>query len=101
MRENRGVITPEIEKLGETFLGKKLTQQELRLLPYIDYISKNLQGIDPFRINQEEREILSAWKKKGYIKYSSSTTEGYFSIRRDFYDFTNSVLWLAYVDRYE
>jgi hypothetical protein len=100
MRENRGALTPEIESLGETFLGKKMTQQELRLLPYLDYCSKN-NGIQPNRINQEEREILSGWRKKGFLDYSSSPTSGYLSLRRDFYDFMNNVLWLAYVDTLE
>jgi hypothetical protein len=98
LENKRGSLTPEIEALGETFLGRKLTLCELRLLPYMDYLSKNFMGVDPRRINQEEREILSGWKKLGFIDYSSSPFNGYFSLRRDFYDFMNNVLWLAYVD---
>jgi len=101
VNENRGKLTPEIETLGETLLGKKLTKEELRLLPYLDYLSKNCAGIEPCRINQTERDILSAWKQQGFINYSSSPTNGYLCIRKDFYDFMNKVLWLAYVDRLE
>jgi len=98
VKENRGKLTPEIESLGEAFLGKKLIKDELGLLPYIDYCSKNFGGIDPKRINQDERNILSDWKKRGFLDYSSSPSNGYVTIRRDFYDFMNNVLWLSYVD---
>jgi hypothetical protein len=97
MRENRGALTPEIEALGESFLGKKLTLRELRLIPYLDHCAKNW-GFDPARINQEERSIISEWKKRGFIHVSSSPSSGGVSIRRDFYDFMNEVLWLSYVD---
>jgi len=99
MNENRGALTTEIEAMGEQFFGKKLTKQELRLLPYIDYLSKNCKGIDPACVNDKERDILSEWKHKGFIDYSSSPSNGYVSIRRDFYDFMNNVLWIAYVDK--
>jgi hypothetical protein len=97
MKENRGEFTPEIEALGKPFLGKELTLRELRLIPYLDYCAKN-RVFDPARISQEERDIISEWKKRGFIYVSSSPSNGGVSIRRDFYDFMNEVLWLGYVD---
>ena len=99
MKKNRGNLTLEMESMGETFFGKKLTQEELRLLPYIDYLCKNFGGIDPSKINEDERVIFSAWKKRGFIDYSSSPTNGYCCIRQDFFEFMNKILWLAYVDQ--
>jgi hypothetical protein len=69
-------------------------------MPYLDYCSKNW-GFDAARISQEERDIISEWKKRGFIYVSSSVSHGYVSIRRDFYDFMNEVLWLSYVDTLE
>jgi hypothetical protein len=97
MKENRGKLTPEIEALGESFLGKKLTQWELRLISYLDHCAKNW-GFDAARITQEERKIISEWKKRGFIDAGFYPYPGYVSIRRDFYDFMNEVLWLGYVD---
>jgi hypothetical protein len=96
MRENRGALTPEIEALGKSFLGKELTLRELRLIPYLDYCTKNRE-FDSARINQEERGIISEWKKRRFIDVSSPPYRQVY-ISRDFYDFMNEVLWLAYVD---
>ena len=99
--ERRGVLTPEIEKLGEGFFGKRLTLRELRLMPYIDYCAKNNQGIDPNRVDQEEREILSEWKKLGIIEFSSSPMNGYVALRKEFFDLISEILWLAYIEKIE
>jgi hypothetical protein len=98
MKEDQGKLTSEIEALGESFLGKKLTMQELRLIPYLDHCAKNW-GFDKAYITQKERDIISKWKKRGFIDFSFYPYPGYVSIRRDFYDFMNEVLWLGYVDR--
>jgi hypothetical protein len=100
MKENRGSLTPEIEELGKSFLGKKLTLQKLRIIPYLDYCAKNWR-LDPSRINQDEMRIIFEWKKRKFIDVSSSPSNGHVSIHRDFYDFMNEILWLSYVDTLE
>jgi hypothetical protein len=97
MNGNLGMLTPEVEILGKSFLGKNLTLQELRLIPYLDYCTKN-RIFDPARINRDDQDIISGWEKRGFIYVSSSPPNGHVYIRRDFYNFMNEILWLAYVD---
>lgn len=91
---SRGVLTDEIVETARTLLSIELTQEELRLMPYIQYLMTNEQKIDPRRINESEREILSRWKKKGWIEGGASGL----SISKDFWEAINALLWLGYVD---
>ena len=89
----RGQLTPEIQIISKSHIGREISLIELRLLPYIDYVMKNEQYIKPEKINQEEREILSKWRAAKYIEGGASGL----SITKDFYDFMQEVLWCGYV----
>lgn len=89
----RGVLTDEIKKKSKEMVGYEISQRELRLLPYIQYVMTNEQRIDPNKINQEEREILSKWRKKGFIEGGASGL----SITKDFWDFVCEAVFLGYV----
>jgi len=89
----RGVLTDEIKKKSKDMVGYEISQRELRLLPYIQYVMTNEQRIDPNRINQEEREILSKWRKKGFIEGGASGL----SITKKFWDFVCEAVFLGYV----
>ena len=64
----RGALTEEINKIAEKMIGRKITQTELRFIPYIQYVMLNSQKIEIPKINSEEREILEEWKKEGFIE---------------------------------
>ena len=88
MMNNRGVLTDEIkEEYG-------ITQKELRLLPYFQYLLINNQCIDPAKIDAEERKILQRWRDEGKISFSISTP---CTATKTFWDWMNSVLWDSYV----
>jgi hypothetical protein len=89
----RGALSPQIQELCKEFLGREISTVELRLMPYIDYVMKNNQRIDPSKINQEEREVLSTLRKEGYIEGGASGL----SITKEYYDFIQQILWLGYV----
>ena len=89
----RGELSPQIQALCKEFLGREITVRELRLMPYIDFVMKNEQRIDPRKINQEEREILSVLRKEGHIEGGWSGL----SISKEYYDFVQQILWLGYV----
>ncbi|MFW6008611.1 MAG: hypothetical protein ACOCP8_05025 [archaeon] len=63
------------------------------MLPYIHYCLTNQQGLDPAKINQEERNILSEWKKKGYLEGGM----GGLMISEDFLNFINECLRISYI----
>lgn len=52
----RGVITKEIQKIAKKHIGRKITTEELRLIPYIQYVMVNEQRIDISRINEDEKD---------------------------------------------
>ena len=89
----RGELSPQIQALCKEFLGREITVRELRLMPYIDFVMKNEQRIDPRKINEEEREILSVLRKEGHIEGGWSGL----SISKEYYDFVQQILWLGYV----
>lgn len=89
----RGQVTPDVDRLATAFLGRTINQTELRLLPYIDYVMKNDQKINPTKVNRDEREFLGFLRQGGHIEGGASGL----AITRDFYDFVQEVLWYSYV----
>lgn len=89
----RGALSPQIQDLCKEFLGREITIRELRLMPYIDYVMKNEQRIEPCKVNGEERDVLSMLRKEGHIEGGASGL----SITKDYYNFMQQVLWLGYV----
>lgn len=89
----RGQITQAVIDKAKSLGFDKFTVKELRLLPYIQWVMMNSQRIEPVKINQEEREILSAWRAKGWIEGGAAGM----SITREFWDAMNEILWLSYV----
>lgn len=89
----RGQLTEDIQKLAKAFLGREITVKELRLYPYLDFVMKNEQRIDPNHITREERDILKILKAEEHIEGGASGL----SMTKEFYDYINQVLWLGYV----
>lgn len=89
----RGQLTDKIQELAKGFLGREITIRELRLYPYLDYVMKNEQQIEPNHINQEERKILQKLREENHIEGGASGL----SMTKEFYDYINQVLWFSYV----
>jgi len=89
----RGQLTDAIQKLARGFLHREITIRELRLYPYLDYVMKNEQKLEPAHINQEEREILRVLKNENHIEGGATGL----SMTKEFYDYINQILWFSYV----
>ena len=89
----RGALNDKIQKLAKNFLGREITTTELRLYPYLDYVMKNNQRIDPNAVNQGDKDVLRILKNEGHIEGGVSGL----SMTKDFYDYINQVLWHGYV----
>jgi hypothetical protein len=89
----RGQLNDEIQKLAKDFLGREITVRELRIYPYLDYTMKNTQKLDPNKINQKDRDILTVLRKEGHIEGGASGL----SMSKEFYDYINQVLWFGYI----
>ena len=90
----RGQLTDRANEIAQASLGRKITQQELRLLPYIQYCMMNEQTLRMEHISREEREILSKWREEGLIDGGASGL----SITKDFWNFMSEILFETYVD---
>jgi len=87
--------------MGRIF-GYKISQVELRLIPYMDYALKNERRLEPKKLTPEEEVVLSDWKARGFI-YSGVTDNGRpngdtLSVTKQFYLGMQEALWLGYVD---
>lgn len=92
--DSRGKMTDEIQNFMEGFLLRPTSLGELRLIPYLQYQMVNEQRLDPIRINQEERDILSLLRAAGHIDGGASGL----GMTKEYWDFCNAVLWMAYVN---
>ena len=90
----RGVLTNKINEIAKKFLGRKITEVELRLYPYIQYVMMNEQKIDPAKCNWEDRKILSKLREEGHIEGGASGL----AMTKEFWDFLSEILFEAYVD---
>jgi len=95
--QKRGQLTERIKQKSLELLGYEMSQTELRLMPYIQYIMVNEQKIDMRKVNQDDREILSNWRKIGYIEGGASGL----AITKDFWDIIHEIIFLGYVDLIE
>lgn len=89
----RGALTEEIQELAKKFLGREITVKELRLYPYLDYVMKNEQKLNPMMMAEGDRAILRLLKDANHIEGGASGL----SMTKEFYDYINQVLWLGYV----
>ncbi|HRW21576.1 MAG TPA: hypothetical protein P5509_06355 [Bacteroidales bacterium] len=92
--QKRGQLTDRIREKSKELLGYEITQQELRLIPYLQYVIVNEQRINPNNINAEEREILSKWRKAGYIEGGASGL----GMTKEFWNIITELIFLGYVD---
>jgi hypothetical protein len=90
----RGVLTKEIKAKSKELLGYEIDVLELRLMPYVQYVMTNEQRIDPRHISQDERGILSKWRKAGHIEGGASGMQ----ITKEFWDIVCELIFMAYVD---
>lgn len=85
---SRGQFT---EELKEKY---NITVKQLRLLPYFQYLLMNNMSVDPVKIDDEERKILSKWREEGKITFSMSAP---CTCTKEFWNWMNDILWDSYV----
>lgn len=98
MEQKRGQLTQRIKDKSKELLGYEISLAELRLLPYVQYVSVNDQKFDLNKINAEELDILSNWHEKGYLEGGQVTS---LKVTKEFWSILNEILFLGYVDLHE
>lgn len=89
---SRGQLTPEIERKSRELLGYVISQQELRLMLYVQHCAMNDGYIDQRRVSAQEREILRQWERRGFGGFGPDL-----SIEKSFWNAISEILWLGYV----
>ncbi len=89
----RGMLTKEIKAESKRLLGYSISQTELRLMAYVQYVMVNEQRIDIRKVNGKERNILQTWRDKKYIEGGASGL----AISKEFWNAICEVVWLGYV----
>jgi len=91
---SRGQLTTEIElKALELLDINGLTRDEFRLMPYLQYTLMNTKRFNPERLNGSDRNILSDWRKLGWLRGGVGSEV---SVTKEFWDAMNEILWLGY-----
>jgi len=93
-KQGRGQLTEYVQLIATRKFGYEISVTELRLMPYIMHVMMNSQKLDPNKINEEERKILSHWKMEGFVIGGASGME----ITKDFWDILCEIVFAAYVD---
>ena len=90
----RGMLTEKVQQAAVSVLGREITQTELRLMPYVQYVMMNEQRLDPRKMNQDDRNVLTLWRSEKHVEGGAAGM----GITRNFWDAINHILWFAYVD---
>jgi len=93
-KQLRGNLTKRIKVKSKELLGYEITQRELRLMPYVQYVMVNDQKIDIRHCHQDDREVLEKWRKAGHIEGGASGLQ----ITEEFWNIICEIIRLGYVD---
>lgn len=99
MKQQRGELTKRVQKKAVKLLGREITEQELRFMPYLQYCMMNEQRFERAKIYPEEREIIDDWNREGWIK--GKVGDYKIAIDKKFWKKLNEIMYIAYVDTTE
>lgn len=94
MEKPRGCLTEEIKRKAEQYLGRKFTQDELRLYPYLCDCALNRVHIERVKTSPEEQDIMSMLESEGRLKREYPS---YMHPTREFWMFMSECLADSYV----
>ena len=91
----RGVLTESIKRMAFNYFAKDISEVELRLMAYIQFILMNEKVVDNNKVNMEELDIIEGWLSKGYLIKDEDSK---LSCRVDFWDIMCRILYVSYVN---
>lgn len=93
----RGMIIDSVKTRAKEVLGREITQEELRLFPFLDYSWKNGGYVDRNKLSGEEMNWIAGYDEVGLCKWDC----GYSFPTKKFYDFVQECLFETYVQEAE
>lgn len=91
----RGMLTEAVQAKARDFFGKEITVQELRLIPYIQYLLVNEAPLDRRKINDEEIQIIENWSERGWVSGVIGEKQ---AVTESFWKAMNEIIWVGYVN---
>lgn len=91
--KGRGKYDADRAAKHKEFLGRDLTQGDIRLIPYIQYCTVNHQQLDRNHMDASERAKVREWVERGWLEKFP-----YVIPSREFWQFMCDVLLDFYVD---
>ena len=91
---NRRILTNEVQTNAKYLLGRYISRSELKLMPYIQYVLMNDQQLDLRKINCDDEEVMTLWRREGYLLGDGMNI----MVTKKFWDILNKLMWLAYVE---
>jgi hypothetical protein len=92
----RGQLTKEIQAIAVAKLGREITLEELRLMPYVQHLMLNSKQLDRSMVSRREGSLLEEWKRAGWIGIGEGPTRP-ITITLSFWRVVCTILWEAYV----
>jgi hypothetical protein len=89
---NRGQLTDAIQAKCLAFLGREIDRTEYRLYPYLLYVMVNERRLEPVRVNQSERDVLTKLRAEGHIEGGASGL----AMTREFFLFASDAVFDGY-----
>lgn len=98
MSKMRGCLTESFKKEAKEYLGRDITQKELRLYPYLCDCAINWSRVERVKTTDEEQDIMIVLEKEGHLvrEYPS-----YMHPTKEFYMFMQKALVECYVETAE
>lgn len=93
----RGQLTDRIKEKSLKLLGYEISETELRLMPYLQYVLVNSERLDRKKINHKEMDILDNWINKKLIVYNVYD-DNPIKITKKFWNTICELIYLGYVD---
>jgi len=92
-KQRRGEFTKAVQATAKRVLGHGISIEELRFMPYLQYVLMNEQRFDRCKVRPDEAKIVESWKKLGYIAQDYPVR-----VSKAFWDAMLEILYTAYVD---
>ena len=94
MNKTRGFLTENFKNEAKEYLGREITQKELRLYPYLCFCAVDHERISRAKTTDEEQEIITILENEGHLvrEYPS-----YMHPTKEFYMFMQKAIVECYV----
>lgn len=91
--KGRGRYDADRAAKHKEFLGRDLTLEDIRLIPYIQYCVVNHNQLDRSEMDANERKLVNDWVERGWLEKFPHVIPS-----REFWQFMCDVLFDFYAD---